>query len=82
VYKVETDPSAEADVEALPVEALAPYAELRVMLETSPWTGAPYHRDNPDGAVRVQTFGAGGLAVYLVLEDQRRVDVLLVQWVG
>lgn len=53
-----------------------------MLLETSPWSGAPFRRDNPEGAVRVHTFGGGrGLAVVLILEDQRRVDVLQVQWV-
>lgn len=33
------------------------------------------------GDLRVHTFGAGrGLAVYLILDDQRCVDVLQVQW--
>jgi hypothetical protein len=27
-------------------------------------------------------FGPGGLVTYLILEDQRRVDVLQVHWVG
>jgi hypothetical protein len=30
----------------------------------------------------VHPFGTYGMAVYLILDDQRRVDVLLVQWVG
>jgi hypothetical protein len=82
VYKVDTDPSAQAEVDALPADALAAYAELRVVLETAPWSGVPYRQDNPDGAVRLHFFGSHGQAVYLILEDQRRVDVLLVQWLG
>jgi hypothetical protein len=27
-------------------------------------------------------FGTHGMVVYLTVEDQRRVDVLIVQWVG
>jgi hypothetical protein len=82
LYTVETDGRAKDQVDALPAEALAAYAELRVVLETAPWSGRPYHRDNPQGAVRARSFGTHGMVVYLILEDQRRVDVLLVQWVG
>ena len=83
MYTVETDSSAQEQVDALPPEALAAYAELRVILETAPWSGRPYRRENPDRALRVLTFGGRGLVVYhLILDDQRRVDVLLVQWVG
>jgi hypothetical protein len=52
------------------------------VLETAPWSGRPYHRDNPDGPLRVRPFATYGQVVYLVLEDQRRVDVLMVQWIG
>jgi hypothetical protein len=55
---------------------------LRVALETAPWAGAPYRRDNPDGALRVRSFATYGQVVHLVLDEQRRVDVLMVQWVG
>jgi hypothetical protein len=30
----------------------------------------------------VRSFSTHGMVVYLILEDQRRVDVLLVQWAG
>jgi hypothetical protein len=80
LYTVETDGQVQHQVDALPAEALTAYAELRVVLETVPWSGRPYHRDNPQGAVRARAFGTHGLVVYLILEDQRRVDVLLVQW--
>lgn len=82
MYRVTTDHQVIEQVAALPIEALASYAELLVVLETVPWNGDPFHKDNPDGAVRAHAFGRGGLVTYLVLEDQRRVDVLTVQWVG
>jgi hypothetical protein len=82
LYTVDIDDQAKHQVDALPAEALAAYAELRVVLETAPWNGRPYHRDNPQGAVRTLTFGTRGVAVYLILEDQRRVDVLFVLWAG
>jgi len=81
LYEIRTDEVAQHQVDALPVEALPAYAELRVVLETAPWSGGPYHRDNPKGALRVHTFGLG-MAVYLILDDQRRVDILKVMWVG
>lgn len=68
MYTVETDGEAQQQIDALPVDALAAYAELRVVLETAPWSGRPYHRDNPRGAVRVRAFGTHGMAVYLILD--------------
>lgn len=82
MYCVTSDHQVLKQVAALPIEALASYAELLVVLETVPWNGDPVHKDNPDGAVRAHAFGRGGLVTYLILEDQRRVDVLTVQWVG
>jgi len=82
VFTVETDGPAQQQIDALPAQGLAAYAELRVVLETAPWSGQPYHRDNPHGALRTHTFGTHGQIVYLILDDQRRVDVLMVQWVG
>lgn len=39
---------------------------------------------NPDAEVRTLTFGltAQGMITYLILEDQRRVDILDVLWLG
>ncbi|WP_053714983.1 hypothetical protein [Saccharothrix sp. NRRL B-16348] len=38
-----------------------------------PWYGEPYHRANPDGALRQLVYGYGnGLIVYLILEQQKR----------
>jgi hypothetical protein len=67
VYTVETDGQAQQQGNALPAEALTAYAELRVLLETSPWSGAPFRRDNPGGNLPVHTFGRG-LGVYLILD--------------
>jgi hypothetical protein len=36
LYTVETDSAAKHQLDALPAEALAAYAELRVVLETAP----------------------------------------------
>lgn len=82
MYRVETDEPARRQVEALPADALADYAELRAVLEVSPWSGDPLNDRNPGGPVRTLVFGRqhDGMVTYLVLEDQRRVDVLDVLW--
>jgi hypothetical protein len=52
------------------------------VLELTPWNGEPYHAGNPAGAMRRLLFGSGGrgAVIYLVLEDQLRVDLLRVHW--
>lgn len=82
MYTVVTDEQAQPSVDVLPAEALAAYAELRGALETDPWSGRPYNRDNPDSALRIRSFATYGQVVYLILEVQRRVDIVMVQWVG
>lgn len=83
MYSVVTDDHVQHQVEALPHDALDSFAELRVVLEVNPWSGDSVNANNPDGPVRTLTFGHGlGLVTYLILEDQRRVDLLIVQWVG
>lgn len=84
MYRVETDERAQEQVEALPAEALAYYAELRTVLELNPYSGVPLSKDNPEGGMFTLTFGphGEGLAYYLVLNRQRRVDVLAVRWFG
>jgi hypothetical protein len=84
VYRVETDEAALQQIEALPSGALASYAELRTLLEISPWSGSPVNDKNPNGPVRTLTFGSyhEGMATFLILEAQRRVDVLSVLWIG
>jgi hypothetical protein len=60
------------------------FAELRTLLEVSPWSGDPANANNPDAPVRMLTFGPQheGMVTYLFLEDQGRVDVLQVGWLG
>lgn len=55
-----------------------------IVLTLVPWNGVAYSDDKPDGLMRQLVFGLGGkgLVTYLILEDQRRVDVLRVQWAG
>ena len=80
MYTAETDEQAQQQVAALPPEALPAYAEARTLLEVHPWAGTPYHRRNPGAPLRTVAFGSAGMATYLILEDQRREDVLRVFW--
>ena len=80
LYSVSLAGVAPAQVDALPAKALASFAELRVLLETVPWAGKAYRRDYPEGPVRTAAFGEGGLATYLILERQRRVEIFEVLW--
>jgi hypothetical protein len=84
VYSVETDDAALDQVAALPANALKFYAELLALLEITPWTGSAYNEQLPDANMRTHTFGAHeeGMMIYLVLEEQRRVVVLRVLWLG
>ena len=37
-------------------ELLATFAEVRVVLETDPWSGRPWRRGNTDAALRAHSF--------------------------
>lgn len=82
MYRVDTDALAEPQVAALPSHALAAYAELRALLEVDPWSGDAINHKNPGAAVRTHTFGPHheGFVAFLILEEQRRVDILKVMW--
>jgi len=84
VYSYEILPEARDQVDGLPAEALPFYAELITFLELTPWDGPAYREDKPEGSLRKMLFGRGaeGIAVYLILEEQRRVIVVSVTWVG
>jgi hypothetical protein len=84
VYRVVPDAATFEQVAALPAEALPHYAEVLAVLELQPWSGQPQHESNPDAAVRYWTFGPdhAGQVVYLILEDQREVHLLLSQWLA
>jgi hypothetical protein len=82
LYVLRTYEEAIEQIAALPNEALDHYAQVIDVLELAPWSGDPYNMSNPDGAMRQLVFGPNGrgMVTYLVLEDQRRVDVLRVLW--
>lgn len=84
MYEVTTDEQSRAQIDALPADALAPFAEVRAMLAVAPWGGDSLNDANPDAPVRTVAFGPehGGLVTYLILEAERRVDVLDVMWLA
>jgi hypothetical protein len=83
MYDVTTDERSGPQIEALPTHGLAPFAEVRAALEVAPWsTGEPLNDEYPEAPVRAVLFGAEGqgMVTYLVLDRQRRVDILDVTW--
>lgn len=84
MYRVVPDSGVLEQIAALPTEALPFYAEVLGVLELVPANGRPYNADNPDGPMRELVFGAHseGAVTYLLLQPQREVHVLLVQWIG
>jgi hypothetical protein len=80
VYRLGLDPAAEKQIITVPEEALRPLAELFTLLETAPWSGQPFNPANPRGNMLTHAFGERGLATYLVLEEQREVHLLRIEW--
>ena len=82
-YLIDISPEAREQIRAMPSELPKQLAEVMAMLELTPWHCPPINDDNPDGAVRQFTFGDAGRAplTFLILEQQRRVDVLEVTWI-
>lgn len=67
-----------AAIDALPLDLLSDFAELRAALELSPWTvGVPLAPSNPTG-LRVATIGAAGTGqvVFHVMERERAVPIV------
>ncbi|OLT01485.1 hypothetical protein BJF90_31560 [Pseudonocardia sp. CNS-004] len=81
-YSLDVDPLAEQQIAALPQNALAVLADGLTVLELVPWNGLPVNHSNPDGPVRQLPFGSLGMITYLILDDQQRVDLLIVTWAG
>jgi hypothetical protein len=80
VYQLSLDLIAEDQINAVPSEALRPLTELFTLLETAPWSGAPFNPANPRSNMLTHAFGELGLATYLVLEEQREVYLLRIEW--
>ena len=84
MYRIRPHPAAQEAVTALPDAALAGYAEALGLMRLMPWSGEPFREDNPDGNIRTLAFGprSEGLATFMVLDREREVHVLEVQWAG
>ena len=83
-YSIDIDPGAQEAIAALPAEVLLSLAEAFAVLEVAPWSaGRSVNPErNPDSGVRNLPFGSVGMITYLVVEHMRRVDILLVTWIG
>lgn len=83
MYRLVTYPDAAEQVGALPDAALSAYADILGVLKLVPQNGRLYNEAVPDG-LREWVFGSHGegTVTYLVLEHQREVHVVLVQWIG
>lgn len=81
-YSLDIDPLAEQQIAALPQVALPDLAEALTILQLVPWNGLPVHENNPGGAVRHLPFGRMGMITYLILDEQQRVDILIITWTG
>lgn len=81
-YSLDVDPLAEQQIAALPQTVLTSLADALTVLELVPWNGLPVNDTNPDGPVRQLPFGSLGMITYLILDDQQRVDLLIVTWAG
>jgi hypothetical protein len=57
VYRVTADEKFQLQIDALPPEALAPFAEARAVVEIAPWNGDLLNDDNPDAPGRTLAFG-------------------------
>lgn len=68
----------------MPADAALVYAETLAVIRLVPWNGDPLSKANPDGAVRIMTFGPDGrgMVMYLILEREQQVDVISVTWAG
>jgi hypothetical protein len=80
MYRIVTGGVVADQVAELSGAALAGYAQVLAVLEMVPWNGDPINADNPDGNVRVLPFADAGMVIYLILEDQQRIDVLELIW--
>ncbi|MEV0147243.1 MULTISPECIES: hypothetical protein [unclassified Nonomuraea] len=80
MYKIILDPVVEDRIADLPDEALRPLAELFTLLETAPWSGLPFKPENPAGNMLTHAFGERGLTTYVILERQREVYLVRIEW--
>ncbi|MFZ0118902.1 MAG: hypothetical protein WAN20_06930 [Pseudonocardiaceae bacterium] len=82
MYRIVVDQETGEQIDALPYEALVPLADLLDVLTIAPWNGDPINNSHPGGPLRMWPFGVAGILTCLILEDQRRVDLIRVVWVS
>ncbi|WP_061296666.1 hypothetical protein [Herbidospora cretacea] len=80
MFELILDPIAEDQIAALPEEALRPLADLFALLEVAPWSGQPYDPANLKANMLTHAFGERGLATYVILDRQREVYLIRVEW--
>jgi plasmid stabilization system protein ParE len=81
VYEVNLFDEARTTLAGLPPDALKSLAELFDLLAIQPYAGRLYGRPSSD--LRTIALADGRiLAVWLVLEDQQRVEILRILWLG
>ncbi len=83
-YAIDIDPGAQDAIAAVPRDALVALAEAFAVLELAPWSaGRSVNPErNPDSGVRNLPFGTAGMITCLIVEHERRVDILLITWAG
>lgn len=80
MYVVEVDDEVHAAVAALLASALPALAEAFAFLELTPWAAPSANVARPEAELRNLPFGEAGLLTVLVLERDRRVDVVRLIW--
>ena len=84
MYRIVTHEEVVEQTSALPDHLLSYYLQVLDVLELAPWSGEPYNAAAPDGVMRKLLLGpeGAGEAIYLILEHDRRVELLRVHWIG
>lgn len=84
MYRVVVQDEGQAAVNALPADGLTSWFGVLDLLEVQPWSGQVSRPGNPDANILTLAFGpnAEGMATYMVLDRDREVHVLEVQWTG
>ena len=82
-YRIEVHPEAQAEIDALPPQALRSLLEVFALLEISPWSGPSVNEKASDAPLRHLPFAEGaGMATYLILEREQEVHLVALVWAG
>ena len=81
VYEVNLFDEVRDTLRSLPPDVVKAVEEFTDQLGTQPWTGEPYRL--PDSDLRTAVVADGRLLIiWLVLDDQNRVEVVRAMWLG